>query len=286
MIAIIVHGGAGKANSKEEIPGRIETCKYAAKTGFDILESGGSAIDAAVEAVKIFEDDPFFNAGRGAYLNKKGEVELDSGIMDGESLKSGAASGIKHIKNPILLAKMIMEKSPHRFLISEGAEEFAMKNQLEIVPNSYFITKEKREIYLKKLNKTQESDTVGAVALDEKGHIASAVSTGGTPFKEKGRVGDSPIIGSGFFANNIYGAVATGIGEDIMKAVLSFRINLYINEGIEYAVQQTIDDLTKLNGKAGIIALDKRGNIAYKYNTELMFYGFMKEGMKEPEGGI
>jgi len=286
VIVIIVHGGAGKANSKEEIPGRIETCKYAAKSGFDILKNGGSAIDAAIKAVKIFEDDPFFNAGRGAYLNKNGEVELDAGIMDGSSLESGAASGIKHVKNPILLAKAIMEKSPHRFLISEGAEEFAIKNQLEIVPNSYFITEKKLEIYLKKLNKVYESDTVGAVALDEKGHIASAVSTGGTPFKEKGRVGDSPIIGSGFFANNIYGAVATGIGEDIMKAVLSFRVSLYIDRGLKYAIEQVINDLTELNGKAGIIALDNKGNIVYKYNTEMMFYGFMKEGMDEPEGGI
>ncbi len=281
MIAIIVHGGAGKANSKEEISPRIETCKKAAKEGYEILKNGGNAIDAAIKAVTIFENDPLFNAGIGSYLNEKGEVELDAGIMDGKNLKIGAVSGIKHVKNPVLLAKAVMENSKHNFLIGEGAEEFAIKQNLEIVPNDYFITNQKKKIFLSKFG-----DTVGAVALDKNGRIASAVSTGGTPGKAKGRVGDSPLAGAGFYANETYGAVATGIGEDIMKAVLSFRILLEIEKGIKKATESAIKYLTEINGKAGLIALDSNGNIAFLYNTEMMFYGYMKDGMKKPEGGI
>ncbi len=279
MKAIIVHGGAGKANSESEIPSRIETCKRAAAEGFEILQNGGTAIDATVKAVMVFENDPLFNAGKGAYLNERGEVELDSGIMDGSTLQIGATAGIKHIKNPILLAKAIMENSKHNFLIGEGAEEFALKNGIEVVPNEYFITEQKKKIF-------SLGDTVGAVALDENGRIASAVSTGGTPRKAKGRVGDSPLIGSGFYANEGYGAVATGIGEDIMKAVLSFRVFLNLDKGIEKATGKAIEYLTKINGKAGLIALDSKGNIAFSYNTEIMFYGFFKSGMNKPEVGI
>ncbi len=281
MVAIIVHGGAGKANSKEEIPPRIETCKKAAAEGYKVLKDGGSAIDAAVKAVMIFENDPLFNAGIGSYLNEKGEVELDAGIMDGKSLKIGAVSGIKHVKNPILLARAIMENSKHNFLIGEGAEEFAIKQNLEIVPNDYFITKQKKKIFLSKFG-----DTVGAVALDKNRRIASAVSTGGTPNKAAGRVGDSPLAGSGFYVNETYGAVATGIGEDIMRAVLSFRISLEIEKGIEKATESAIKYLTEINGKAGLIALNSDGNVAFVYNTEMMFYGYMKEGMEGPVGGI
>ncbi len=281
MVAIIVHGGAGKANSKEEIPQRIETCKNAALEGYKILKDGGTAIDAAVKAVMIFENDPLFNAGIGSYLNEQGEVELDAGIMDGSTLKIGAVSGIKHVKNPIVLARSIMENSKHNFLIGEGAEEFAIKQNIKLVPNEYFITRKKKKIFLSKFG-----DTVGAVALDKFGRIVSAVSTGGTPNKSKGRVGDSPLVGSGFYANKSYGAVATGIGEDIMKAVLTFRISLKLNEGIKTATESAIHYLTDINGKAGVIALDSSGNIAFYYNTEMMFYGYMCEGMENPEGGI
>ncbi len=281
MVAIIVHGGAGKVNSEEEISPRIETCKKAALEGYKILKEGGNATEAATKAVIIFENDPLFNAGIGSYLNEKGEVETDAGIMDGSTLQIGAVSGIKHVKNPILLAKSVMENSKHNFLIGEGAEEFALNQNIELVPNEYFITKKKREIFLSKFG-----DTVGAVALDKNGKIASAVSTGGTPKKAQGRVGDSPLVGSGFYANEIYGAVATGIGEDIMKAVLSFRISLHINRGIGLATKSVISYLTKIKGRAGLIALDYKGNIAFSYNTEMMFYGYMKDGMENPSGGI
>jgi beta-aspartyl-peptidase (threonine type) len=281
MKAIIVHGGAGKAHTEEEIPQRIETCKKAAEAGYALLIKGKSSVDAAVEAVKVFENDPFFNAGRGSYLNQKGEVEMDAGIMNGKNLKIGAVSGIKHIKNPIELARVIMEKSKHNFLIGQGAEEFAMKIGLELVPNDYFVTERTKKLFQAKVN-----DTVGAVALDDEANIAAAVSTGGTPMKMQGRVGDSPLAGSGFYANEKYGAVATGIGEDIMRAVLTFRVMLDLNEGIENATSKAIEYLTGINGKAGIISLDINGNIAFKYNTEMMFYAFVKDGMKNPAGGI
>ncbi len=281
MKAIIVHGGAGKAHTKEEIPLRVEKCKEAAETGYLLLKEGKSSIDAAVAAVKIFENDPFFNAGKGAYLTEKGEVETDAGIMDGATLRLGAVSGIKHIKNPVELARAVMEKSKHNFLISEGAEEFAMKNRFKLVPNEYFITNRARKLFQAKVN-----DTVGAVALDEEERITATVSTGGTPMKMQGRVGDSPLVGSGFYANAEYGAVATGIGEDIMRAVLTFRIMLHIKDGVEKATSKAIEYLTTINGKAGVIALDKYGNITFKYNTEMMFYAFIKDGMQNAEGGI
>ncbi len=280
MKAIIVHGGAGKVYTKEEISPRIGTCKEAAQAGYDLLKAGKSSVEAAMEAVKVFEDDPFFNAGRGAYLTEKGEVEMDAGIMNGATLETGSVAGIKHIKNPIELARTVMEKCKHNFLIGEGAEEFAMKNSFALVPNDYFITDRKRDLFKAKVN-----DTVGAVAIDDRGIITAAVSTGGTPMKMQGRVGDSPLIGSGFYANNLYGAVATGIGEDIMRAVLSFRIMLYMNSGIEQATAEAINYLTDIKGKAGLIALDKNGNIAFKYNTEMMFYAFMRDGMKMAKGG-
>jgi beta-aspartyl-peptidase (threonine type) len=279
--AIIVHGGAGKIRRKDEILERIEVCKIAAEKGFYILSNKGSSIDATVEAVKILENHPLFDAGIGAYLTEKGEVELDAGIMNGALLKFGAVAGIKHVKNPIILAKTIMETSKHNFLIGEGAEEFAKDHGMEIVPNEYFITERTKEIFQEKFG-----DTVGAVAIDEVGRITAAVSTGGTALKSSGRVGDSPIVGSGFYANKLYGAVATGIGEDIMKVVLSFKIMLYIKDGIKIAVKRVIKDLDEINGYAGLIAIDKEGNIEFSYNTEAMFYAFKKEGMIEAEGGI
>lgn len=281
MRAIIVHGGAGDIKRKDEVPERITVCKAASKKGFEVLLSGGTAIDAAVEAVKVLEEHPMFDAGIGSYLNEEGFVELDAAIMNGETLKIGAVGGVKHVKSPIELARAVMEKSRHNLLVAEGAEKFALEQGLDLVPNEYFITERARRIY----DKTY-GDTVGAVALDEKGLIAAAVSTGGTAFKHAGRVGDSPLAGCGFYANSLYGAVATGTGEDIMKAVLCFRVLLYLESGIEKAAQRVIEDLSSMNGKAGIIALDKNGNFAFPHNTEGMFYAFIKEGMKEPEAGV
>lgn len=281
MKAIIVHGGAGDIKRRAEIPERIDACKTSAIEGFKALINGGSSIDAVVIAIKFLEIHPLFDAGIGSYLNEKGFVELDAGIMEGSTLRIGAVSGVRHVKSPVELARVVMEKCKHNFLIGEGAEEFAIKNRLEIVKNEYFISERAKQIYEGKYG-----DTVGAVALDDLGNICAAVSTGGTSFKLVGRVGDSPLVGSGFYANNLYGAVATGIGEDIMRAVLTFRLMLYIDKGLQYAAEKSIEDLSKINGHGGLIALDRNGNFAYPHNTEGMFYSYIKEGMDSPEAGF
>lgn len=281
MKAIIVHGGAGDIKRKNEVPERIKACKVSAEKGFKTLLKGGSSIDSVVEAVKSLELHPLFDAGIGSYLNEKGFVELDAAVMDGLTLRIGAVAGLRHVKSPVELARVVMEKCKHSFLIGEGAEEFAGKMNLEMVENKYFFSERAKKIFENKYG-----DTVGAVALDENGRISTAVSTGGTAFKLVGRVGDSPLVGSGFYANDLYGAVATGIGEDIMRAVLTFRLMLYIEKGIQFAAERAIEDLTEIDGHGGLIALDKSGNFAFPHNTEGMFYAFMKEGMNFPEGGV
>ncbi|MGB9794029.1 isoaspartyl peptidase/L-asparaginase family protein [Caldisericum exile] len=281
MRAIIVHGGAGDAKRTEEIPERVDFVKKVANDGFDLLKSGLNAVEVAVRVVKMLEDHPLFDAGRGSYLNEEGFVEMDAGIMDGSTLSIGAVAGIKRLKNPIELARLVMEKSHHNILIGDGAEKFALENGLEFVPPYYFYTDRIIKIF-----EGTYGDTVGAVVLDGN-KIVSAVSTGGTPKKHVGRVGDSPIVGSGFYANSEFGAVSTGIGEDIMKVILSFRISLYYpNYSISDAVKKCIDDLSGINGHGGLIALDKNGNIGYSFNTKGMFFAYMKDGQDTVVGGF
>lgn len=281
MKAIIVHGGAGDAKRTEEIPERVDFIKKVAERGYKLLSEGLDAVSVAVEVVKMLEDHPLFDAGRGSYLNEEGFVEMDAGIMDGSNLSIGAVAGVKRIKNPIELARLVMEKSKHNFLIGEGAEKFGKLHGLEFVPPYYFYTERIIKIF-----EGTYGDTVGAVVLDGS-KIVSAVSTGGTPNKLVGRVGDTPIVGSGFYANDEFGAVSTGIGEDIMKLVLSFRVSMYLkNHPIEHAVRLCIEDLSRINGHAGIIALDKFGNIGYSYNTKGMFFAYMKEGQESVVGGF
>ncbi len=279
MKAIIVHGGAGDAKKLNEISVRVQVVKEASLEGYGVLKDGGSATDAAVAAVKILEDNPLFDAGKGSYLNEEGEVEMDAAVMNGNNLSIGAIAGIHKVKNPVELARVVMEKSPHNFLIGRGAEEFGKQFGIEFAPLHYFFTERLIQIW-----EGRYGDTVGAIALDESGLITAAVSTGGTQNKHVGRVGDSPLVGSGFYANDSFGAVSTGIGEDIMKVVLSFRISLYFpTHSLEESVKKSIDDLTKVNGKAGVIALDKNGNFAYGYNTKGMFRAYIKDGMLVPE---
>jgi len=280
MKAIIVHGGAGDAKKIEEIPVRIDVVKEAALKGYAVLTEGGSSEGAAVAAVKVLEDNPLFDAGRGSYLNEEGEVEMDAAIMRGDTLSIGAVAGIHRVKNPIELATAVMKYSQHSFLIGRGAEEFAKEKSIEFAPPHYFLTDRIVQIW-----EGRFGDTVGAVALDDNGVITSAVSTGGTPNKHAGRVGDSPLVGSGFYASDSFGAVSTGIGEDIMKVILSFRISLYYPKfSLEESVQNSIADLTKANGKAGVIALDKDGKFAFGYNTKGMFRAFIQDGMSSPIG--
>lgn len=276
MKAIIVHGGAGDAKKESEIQERVKFMEHVASFGYSLLKDGKDAIDVAVSVVKMLEDHPLFDAGVGSYLNEEGFVEMDAGIMDGSNLSIGAVCSIRNIKNPIELARAVMEKSKANVLSGIGAEKFARECGIEFVPNYYFYTERIKQIY-----EGTYGDTVGAVVLDSV-KIVSAVSTGGTPKKPVGRVGDSPLVGSGFYANSDYGAVATGIGEDIMKLVLSYRVGFYLpTQSLEESVRHVIDDLTNINGKAGIIALDKYGNIAYAHNTKGMFFSYMKDGLEK-----
>ncbi|MGB9694591.1 MAG: isoaspartyl peptidase/L-asparaginase family protein [Caldisericaceae bacterium] len=278
MKAIIVHGGAGDAKKLEEVPTRVDVVKEAAYKGFEVMKNGGNSEEAVVEAVKLLENNPLFDAGRGSYLNEEGDVEMDAAIMRGDTLSIGAVAGIHRVKNPIELARKVMKDSPHNFLVGRGAEEFGKSEGIEFAPAHYFLTERVVRIWEGKYG-----DTVGAVAIDDEGVITAAVSTGGTENKHVGRVGDSPLVGSGFYANDSYGAVSTGIGEDIMKVILSFRIALYFPElSLEESVKNSIDDLTQAKGKAGMIALDKYGNIAFGYNTKGMFRAFIKDGMTSP----
>ena len=202
---LVIHGGAGAMPRASMTAAKERSYRAGLETaldaGYAILERGGTSLDAVVAVIRILEDDPQFNAGRGAVLNHLGLAELDASLMDGRTLAAGAVAGVAHVKNPILLARLVMEKSPHVMLIGSGAEEFALENGVELVPNVYFHT-EHRKLQLEQVQKKQVTGTVGAVALDRAGNLAAATSTGGMEDKRFGRVGDSPIIGAGTYADN------------------------------------------------------------------------------------
>jgi len=225
-----------------------------------------------------------FNAGKGAVLTEKGEAELDASIMEGKTLAAGAVAGVKHIKNPINLARLVMEKSPHVMMIGDGAEEFAKQNNYELVDNKYFITEERRQQYLKiKEAQDQKHGTVGCVALDKTGNLAAGTSTGGMMMKKFGRVGDAPIIGAGTYANNNTCAVsATGHGEYFIRLGVARDISSLM-EYKNYSLRQAADEvinvkLTKLGGTGGVIAIDKNGNVTMPFNTEGMYRGYYING--------
>ncbi|KAF0152192.1 MAG: peptidase T2 asparaginase 2 [Ignavibacteria bacterium] len=281
---LVIHGGAGTI-LKKDMPLEKEA-EYTAKlnealsAGYKILENGGTSLDAVNAAINILEDSPLFNAGKGAVLTEKGEAELDASIMDGKTLAAGAVAGLKHIKNPINLARLVMEKSKHVMMIGSGAEEFAKQNNYEFVDNKYFITEERWQQYLK-IKETQDKKhgTVGCVALDKNGNLAAGTSTGGMMMKKFGRVGDAPIIGAGTYANNSTCAVsATGHGEYFIRLGVAKDISSlieYKNFSLDQAATEVINiKLTKLGGTGGVIAIDKNGNISMPFNTDGMYRGY------------
>jgi beta-aspartyl-peptidase (threonine type) len=270
--------------SPEKEAAYTEKLKEALSTGYKILDSGGTSLDAVNAVINIMEDSPLFNAGKGAVLTEKGEAELDASIMEGKTLAAGAVAGVKHIKNPINLALLVMEKSPHVMMIGDGAEEFAKQNNYELVDNKYFITEERWQQYLKmKEAQDQKHGTVGCVALDKNGNLAAGTSTGGMMMKKFGRVGDAPIIGAGTYANNNTCAVsATGHGEYFIRLGVARDISSLM-EYKNYLLQQAADEvinikLAKLGGTGGIIAIDRNGNIAMPFNTEGMYRGYYLNG--------
>jgi beta-aspartyl-peptidase (threonine type) len=293
MFAIAVHGGAGtlaRDTSAAQERAYLDGLGAALDAGYAVLDAGGSSLDAAIAAVVVLEDNALFNAGLGAVLDRDGVATLDASVMDGRTLGAGAVSGLKHVRNPVELARLVMDESPHVMLVGEGAEEFARMQGVEMVSNEYFRTPV-RQAQLQRLLKgaaERENDlvahgavgstgTVGAVALDARGNVAAATSTGGMTGKRWGRVGDSPIIGAGTYANNAGCAVsATGHGEYFIRAVVAHDINAqmqYARRPLAESVKSTLARMKALGGNGGVIAIDARGEIVMDFNSEGMFRG-------------
>ena len=304
--AIVVHGGAGNILKKNMTPEQEKAQKdklsEAIKTGYDILNKGGTSLDAIEAAIKILEDSPLYNAGKGSVFTNDGKNEMDASIMDGSNLKAGAVAGVRTIKNPISAVRKVMDQSPHVMMVGRGAEKFAKENGLEIVDTSYFFDEnqwqqlqkiKETEKQLKKADttgfadpletylKNQKFGTVGAVALDKHGNIAAATSTGGMMNKKFGRVGDSPIIGAGTYANNkTCGVSCTGHGEYFIRSVVAYDIGAlmeYKGLSLEQATKEVITKLGKMGGEGGIISLDPKGNISFQFNTSGMYRGYAKK---------
>ncbi len=282
MYTIVLHGGAvtmkpGELSEEEAAFQRVGLGE-ALQAGWLVLSQGGSALDAVEAAVRSLEENPHFNAGRGASLNRQGEAELDAAIMDGRTLQAGAVSGVKYVKHPISLARAVLDRSPHVYLSGEGALEFALESGVPVAGPSYFQTEKTRAQWLELAQQEPAPsghDTVGAVALDSAGNLAVATSTGGIEGQAKGRVGDSPMLGGGTYATNDACAVScTGDGEVIMRGALAHEVYALVKyKGLPLAeaCQAALglhDDC--LRGDKGIIALDPQGRVAIEFNTNVM----------------
>ena len=269
--AIIVHGGAGRIRA-EELPQRLDGCKDAALAGWGIIQQGGSALDAAEAAVVALEDNPLFNAGSGSTLNSLGQVEMDAAIMEGETLRAGAVAALQGIKNPIKLARRVMEDGRHLLFAGEGALLFARQIGFsECSPESLIIDSERKHWQ-------EKHGTVGCVVLDATGKIAAATSTGGIFNKLPGRVGDSPLIGCGTYADDRGAVSCTGQGEAIIRIVMAkTALDLLKDEaGPQAAANQAIALLAqKIGGTAGLIMIDRKGKVGYARNTERMPVSFI-----------
>lgn len=284
--ALAIHGGAGATPqdiADEEREGYLRSLAEALAAGAEILEGGGSSLDAVEEAVRILEDDPKFNAGRGAVFTHDGQHELDAAIMDGRTLAAGAVAGVRTVKNPIFLARQVKLRTRHILLAGEGAERFAEEIGLEPVPNEYFSTERRlealRRVQERERQAREQADgrgTVGAVALDRDGNLAAATSTGGLTNKRFGRIGDVPLIGAGTYANNATCAVsATGTGEEFIRHVASYAVSgLMEHRGLalEEAVRTVVHD-TLGPDVGGMIAVDRNGKIVLDFATESMLRG-------------
>lgn len=300
---LVIHGGAGtitRANMtvEKEVAYRA-ALTLALQTGYNALKAGKTSLDAVEATIHVMEDSPLFNAGKGAVFTHDGRNEMDASIMDGKTLMAGAVAGVATIKNPISAARAVMEKSEHVMMVGPGAEVFAKQAGLTIVDPSYFYTKErweglqkaikedstkavldhgnKKSMKLGTINKDYKFGTVGAVALDKSGNLAAGTSTGGMTNKKYGRVGDSPIIGAGTYANNMTAGIScTGWGEYYIRNVVAHDISAmmeYKNMPVAEAAKAVLDKVGKMGGDGGLIALDKNGHVAMPFNTEGMYRG-------------
>lgn len=298
MISLVVHGGVGDI-SKNLVSDQKEGVRRALKVGWDILSKGGSSLDAVEAAIVEMENNDVFDAGRGSFMNAAGEIELDASMMDGKNLRAGAIAAVQSIKNPIVLARMIMEKSEHVLLVGIGATRFALEHGVQTCrPDDLIVPRElerwkniQRQRWLSARDLPRQKkipgDTVGAIALDRQGNLASGTSTGGVPNKHPGRVSDSPLIGCATYADNDVGAVSsTGWGEGMIRVVMAKSVIdlMEANEGDPVkAVQEGMKLFKrKVNGFGGIIALNTKGEIGIEYNTVHMARGYMTSQLKSP----
>lgn len=295
--AIIIHGGCTSFESGDHIEEQhqkeqAQALEHIITKGWDYVTAGKKAMDIAEKVTILLENNPYFNAGRGAALNEGKKVELDASIMDGDTLSCGAVSGIKEFKNPVSIARKVMAKTNCVYLSGVGAEEFARKCGFAETPASYFVT-EYQLHWWNIIRKSEEErkkkmkGTVGVVVLDMYGSIAAATSTGGLTFKMKGRIGDSPLIGSGTYADSRYGGVSlTGYGEQVIKTALAkHTIDLIRFKKIDAqaATEESIRELSRLeNGKAGIICIDAKGNIGRFVNEKFLNHAYMSSSMVKP----
>jgi beta-aspartyl-peptidase (threonine type) len=288
--SLAIHGGAGVIQRGDLTPAKEAAYRaglVAAMTaGSRILAAGGSSLDAVEATIRVLEDDPLFNAGRGAVFTADGRNELDASIMDGATLKAGAVAGVTRTRNPISLARAVMEKSPHVMLARDGADRFAAQQGLPQASPDYFRSDERwqqlldwRRDHAAELDRTHSRGTVGAVAIDVRGHLAAATSTGGMTGKRWGRIGDSPLIGAGTYAADGTCAVsATGSGEYFIRASAARQLCDRIawhGEGVQSAASATIADIAGIGGDGGVVAMDGAGRIAYAMNTSGMYRGWV-----------
>lgn len=299
-IAFAMHGGAGNIRRENITPEQeaqyIATLKEALNKGYQVLLDGGTSLDAVEQAIVILENSPLFNAGKGAVFTEDGRNELDASIMYGKTGKAGAVAGITTVKNPISAARMVMDHSQHVMMAGKGAEQFAAEMKLEIVDPSYFKTETQFKNWQKSkqpaapaekgksgmlMNANEKFGTVGAVALDVDGNLAAGTSTGGMMNKRYGRIGDSPVIGAGTYADNTTCAVScTGHGEFFIRNAVAYDISArmaYAGNTLKEASEAVITKLSKQGGEGGWVALDSNGNIEMIFNTPGMFRGFINE---------
>lgn len=295
-ITLVIHGGAGtitRQNMTEEKDKQYrDKLEEVLSKGYEVLQNGGTSLEAVTTVIQMMEESPLFNAGVGAVFTNDGKNELDASIMDGNTGKAGAVAGVSKIKSPILGALTVMNNSPHVMMSGRGAEIFAEQQGLEMVDSSYFATERRHNQLKKVLQKEQQQaelitelpdnkySTVGAVALDQYGNIAAGTSTGGMTNKRYGRIGDSPIIGAGTYADNgTCGVSSTGHGEYFIRYVVAYDIAAtmkYKELPLEKAANEVVMiKLKKKGGSGGVIALDRQGNIAMPFNTEGMFRGYI-----------
>ena len=289
-IAIVIHGGAGiilkEDISKSKEDSIINKLNEAVSRGWGLLKDGESSELAVIETIKILEDSPLFNAGKGSVFNSDGKVENDASIMRGNDLNAGASSGTSNVKNPITLAADVMNHSEHVFLSGKGAEKFAKERNLEIVENEYFHTEFRFNQLLDK-KEEKKYGTVGCVAIDIDGNIVAGTSTGGTTNKKWGRIGDSPIIGAGTYANNnTCGISSTGSGEYFIRTVAAYQVSSLLenrNYDLTKAMSKVIyEKIGEIGGDGGMIGIDKNSNISMEFNTPGMYRAYVnKKGKKE-----